>query len=87
MIQTGIGDVAQAQTLAHRIIEALEAPSDIGSSSITIGTSIGIAFAPQDGLDLEQLSARADAALYTAKHRARGTVAIWDDCSETTVAA
>jgi diguanylate cyclase (GGDEF)-like protein len=87
VIQTGIGHVHEAQTLADRIVEALEAPFEIGSASIRIGTSIGIAFAPRDGLDLEQLSARADAALYSAKHSARGTVAVWDESSAKAIAA
>jgi diguanylate cyclase (GGDEF)-like protein len=87
VIQAGIGHVHEAQALADRIVEALEAPFEIGSASIRIGTSIGIAFAPRDGLDLEQLSARADAALYSAKHSARGTVAVWHESSAKNVAA
>jgi diguanylate cyclase (GGDEF)-like protein len=87
IIQTAIRDVSQAQVLADRIVEALAAPFEVGSASINIGTSIGIAFAPRDGLDLEHLSSRADAALYAAKGRARGTVAIWDESSASTVAA
>ena len=37
-----------------------------------IGTSIGIAFAPQDGLDADQLLKNADLALYRAKLDGRG---------------
>jgi predicted signal transduction protein with EAL and GGDEF domain len=40
---------------------------------IQIGVSIGIALFPRDGLDLEQLTSRADAALYQAKREARGS--------------
>ncbi|GHH24508.1 hypothetical protein GCM10008023_36630 [Sphingomonas glacialis] len=87
VIQTGVKNVREAQALADRIVEALEVPFEIGSASIRIGTSIGIAFAPRDGLDLEQLSARADAELCSAKHSARGTVAVWDESSATNVAA
>ena len=87
VVQTGVKDVAEAQALAYRIIGALAAPFDIASAEIIIGASVGIAFAPRDGLDLDRLSARADAALYAAKHRARGTVALWEDGRSTRVAA
>jgi diguanylate cyclase len=79
VIQTSIRDEQQALALGHRIADALKAPFDVEGVRITIGTSIGIAFAPRDGLDLEALSARADAALYAAKAQARGTVLRWDD--------
>lgn len=79
VVQTGIQDVGQAESLARRIVEALESPFIIANATIFIGTSVGIAFAPRDGLDLDQLSARADAALYSAKRRARGSIALSDD--------
>ncbi len=87
VIQTGIRDVSQAQALADRIVAALAQPFEVGAASINIGTSIGIAFAPRDGLDLEHLSSRADTALYAAKRQARGTVTVWDESSASTVAA
>jgi diguanylate cyclase (GGDEF)-like protein len=79
IIQTGVRDVSQARALGDRIAAALAEPFQIGPATITIGTSIGIAFAPRDGLDLDRLSACADAALYEVKHRRRGMVAIWQE--------
>jgi diguanylate cyclase (GGDEF)-like protein len=81
IVQIGIEDVSQAQALAYRIVEALAKPFRIGSTLIHIGTSVGIAFAPRDGVELDGLSLRADSALYAAKGRGRGTVAIWDQNS------
>jgi predicted signal transduction protein with EAL and GGDEF domain len=47
-------------------------PFDVAGHQIAIGTSIGIAFAPQDGLDGDQLLKSADLALYRAKTDGRG---------------
>ncbi|URW75177.1 EAL domain-containing protein [Sphingomonas donggukensis] len=59
-------------TLANNIIVALSAPYFIGGSSVTIGCSIGIAIAPDDGSDSETLVRNADLALYAAKGDGRG---------------
>ncbi len=58
--------------LAERLIEAINAPFDLERTQITIGTSIGIAFAPQDGNDPDELLQHADLALYKAKLNGRG---------------
>ncbi|WP_294294166.1 EAL domain-containing protein [uncultured Sphingomonas sp.] len=59
-------------TLAETIITALSQPYFIGGSSISIGCSIGIAVAPDDGTDAEALVRNADLALYSAKGDGRG---------------
>jgi diguanylate cyclase (GGDEF)-like protein len=53
--------------LANRIIAALDQPFEIGELHVDIGTSIGIAFLPQDAADTETLIQRADLAMYRAK--------------------
>ena len=58
--------------MAERLIELFDTPFDIAGHQIVIGTSIGIAFAPQDGLDPDQLLKNADLALYRAKVDGRG---------------
>ena len=72
IIQTAIESPISATGLASRIIELIEAPFEIDGHQIVIGTSIGIAFAPQDGLDADQLLKCADLALYRAKLDGRG---------------
>ncbi len=79
IIQTGIAHPDEARMLAMRILRTLSAPYRIDGHELRIGVSIGIALAPQDGVDLEVLAARADAALYQAKSSGRGTIAFWSE--------
>ena len=72
ILQTTLASPLEATGLAGRLIETIEAPFDIAGHQIVIGTSIGIAFAPQDGVDADQLLKCADLALYRAKVDGRG---------------
>jgi diguanylate cyclase (GGDEF)-like protein len=72
VLQTGVAQPEGARTLAERIIPAINAPFDIEGHHIVIGTSIGIALAPRDGSDADELSKNADLALYCAKQEGRG---------------
>ena len=47
-------------------------PFDLGEHHVTVGASIGIAVAPVDGSDPDQLMKNADLALYRAKREGRG---------------
>ena len=58
--------------LARRVIADLSHPYTIDGSSVTIGCSIGVAVAPEDGADAETLVRNADLALYAAKGDGRG---------------
>jgi len=60
-----------AIALAQRIIAAIAAPFDLDGHSANVGTSIGIAMAPDHGVDPEQLMTAADLALYEAKSSGR----------------
>ncbi len=62
-----------AIALANRLLERIGAPYEIDGHRIIIGISIGIAMAPQDGLDTERLLKNADLALYRAKADGRNT--------------
>ena len=61
-----------ATALANRIIAAIGEPFDLGGHQVTVGTSIGIAVAPGDGTDPDQLLKNADLALDRAKAEGRG---------------
>ena len=59
--------------LAANIIDALIEPFDVHGHQVVIGTSIGIAMAPADGNEPDQLLRNADMALYRAKAAGRGS--------------
>ena len=61
-----------AGALAHRIVTELAAPYDIRGNVAHVGASVGIALAPIDGADEEELLRNADLALYRAKNDGRG---------------
>jgi diguanylate cyclase (GGDEF)-like protein len=71
-VQTPIGKPTDATAFAERLIALFDAPFVVAGQQIAIGTSIGIAFAPQDGLDPDQLLKNADLALCRAKVDGRG---------------
>jgi diguanylate cyclase (GGDEF)-like protein len=73
IVQTPIEEPSDAAALAKRIREALSAACDLGDHQIAIDTSIGIALAPNDGIEPEVLLKNADMALYDAKGAGRGT--------------
>jgi diguanylate cyclase (GGDEF)-like protein/PAS domain S-box-containing protein len=54
-------------TVADRIVHELGAPFEIVGLPISIGASVGVAAAPADGFDADQLLDAADKALYEAK--------------------
>ena len=65
-------DRGELGELAQRVIQMISQPYSLGGSRAIIGTSIGIATAPYDGLDAESLTSAADLALYAAKGGGRG---------------
>jgi predicted signal transduction protein with EAL and GGDEF domain len=68
IIQEGGPDQREgAITLALRIISAITQPFDLDGQQASVGTSIGIALAPEHGMDPEALLKRADLALYNVK--------------------
>jgi diguanylate cyclase (GGDEF)-like protein len=69
---------------AQRIIEIVSAPYDIGSDSVSVGTSVGICMVPEHGDTLAKAMQAARAALAVAKHAGKGcfryaSVDSWDD--------
>jgi diguanylate cyclase (GGDEF)-like protein/PAS domain S-box-containing protein len=60
-----------AIALAQRILQVIAQPFDLNGHPAHIGSSIGIALAPEHGVDPEQLLTAADLALYDAKASGR----------------
>jgi len=74
VLQPYLGDRGQAESLAHRILAILAEPFVINGHEITVTTSIGIAMAPEDGLEAERLLSSADLALSHSKAEGRNRV-------------
>jgi len=72
IVQIGSDRQTSPTNLASRLIEAVSAPYDIQGHQITIGVSAGVAVAPDDGSDPDQLLKNADLALYRAKEDGGG---------------
>jgi diguanylate cyclase (GGDEF)-like protein len=72
IMQAGASQPTEATSLASRLIEAIGAPYALGSHQVAVEVSIGIALAPGDGVEAEQLLKNADLALYRAKSDGRG---------------
>lgn len=68
----GENDPERLNNLARVIIADLSQPYSVDGNSVTIGCSIGVAIAPQDGKEPETLVRNADLALYAAKGEGRG---------------
>ncbi|WP_454761256.1 putative bifunctional diguanylate cyclase/phosphodiesterase [Caulobacter segnis] len=72
VVQSGLKDMGGATRLAGRIVEAMSQPFDLQGHHVVIGASVGVAAAPSDGEDADELLKKADMALYRAKADGRG---------------
>jgi diguanylate cyclase (GGDEF)-like protein len=73
VVQTSVSRPEQCSQLAARIVDLISRPYDIDGRHIVIGTSVGIAIAPNDGSNPDVLLKNADMALYLSKGDGRGT--------------
>jgi len=67
------GDPRRIAEIAGTMLQALDKPFDIAGAMVFISASAGIALAPADGADVEELIANVDMALYKAKANGRGS--------------
>jgi diguanylate cyclase (GGDEF)-like protein/PAS domain S-box-containing protein len=67
-----IDDRGRLGEIGKSIIEIVSQPYSIEGSRAIIGASVGIAIAPYDGIDTEELVRSADLALYASKGGGRG---------------
>ncbi len=76
VVQTGIRTPADAEVLARRLVDAIAREFVIGEQTLHIGASIGVALAPNHGVEPDELIRLSDAALYEAKSAGRGNFRI-----------
>ena len=69
----GLKDTQSADCIAQRILDAMQLPFVIMGRELFTTASIGVAFFPSDDTDIENLLAKADAAMYSAKSSGRNT--------------
>lgn len=68
-----VDSVQDAENIANKVLRSFRKPFKINGNEINITTSIGIAFYPKDGEDIETLMRIADQNMYKAKHKGRDT--------------
>ncbi len=72
IILPDIDDRGKLGELANSIVQIVSQPYPIEGKRAVIGTSVGIAIAPYDGVDKDELVRSSDLALYAAKNGGRG---------------
>jgi diguanylate cyclase (GGDEF)-like protein len=85
IIKPNINSLDDPTNLARRIASAIAKPFVIGDVSAELGVGVGIAVAPDDGIDPDELVRRADRALYRAKAAGRSSVRFFEPNMDTYV--
>jgi diguanylate cyclase (GGDEF)-like protein len=76
VLLVGVSESQVVRQMASRIIDAIGAPLEVGSMSVSIRTSVGFAIVPDDGLNSGILMNIAAAAAYRVKTTGHG-VSAW----------
>ena len=79
ILQNGCRTVNDVTSLATRIIETVAEITQVDEKAIVCGASVGIALAPRDGTDTDQLLKSADMALSRAKAGGRGILHFYEE--------
>jgi diguanylate cyclase (GGDEF)-like protein len=72
IILPDMDDRGKLGELADKVIQIVSQPYPIEDKRAIIGTSVGVAIAPYDGLESDELVRASDLALYAAKNGGRG---------------
>ncbi len=70
----GLQAVEDSEPLLKRMLAAANAPILIGAQTVEIAASIGVAFYPEHGHEVDGLISKADQAMYLSK---RPAVTVW----------
>jgi diguanylate cyclase (GGDEF)-like protein len=73
IIQTSVSDGSDVEELIARLYAAIREPFQCGGHQLACDASMGIAMAPTDGAEIDQLIRHADLAVYDAKAAGRRT--------------
>src|SRR6266705_1857079 len=78
IVQTAVKTPADVTELVARVFDAIREPYECLGHQVTTDASIGIALAPQHGVDLDQILKNADLAMYAAKSAGRRTYCFFE---------
>lgn len=71
LVISDLNGTSEAAAVAERIRKTILTPFDLHGTGIEIGVSIGIAVYPDNGATAEELTVKADLAMYEAKNRGK----------------
>lgn len=72
VLRSPVADREEVDKLVQTVVDTLSGVYEIQGHEVAIGTSIGVAMAPDDGMNADELLKKADMALYRAKFEGRG---------------
>jgi len=85
VVMESVPAVADAATVAAKLIALIAEPLDLDGHTACVTSSIGIAVFPSDGMDATSLLKAADTALYVGKREGRNTFRFYDQQMSTAV--
>ena len=72
ILQAAVPGRGAAEVMATKILSVLSDPIAVAGESLRVSASVGIAMAPEDGVNIETLMRGADLAMYAAKSKGGG---------------
>jgi diguanylate cyclase (GGDEF)-like protein/PAS domain S-box-containing protein len=78
LLLQGLSDRAEFERTLSRILNAVGQPYRIDDHLVSVTSSAGVSFYPQDGVDADTLLRQADQAMYQAKQEGRNRFHIFD---------
>jgi diguanylate cyclase (GGDEF)-like protein len=87
VVQIAVASTEEVTSLATQLLVAIRTPFECLGHRLTTDASIGIALAPDNGTDLDQILRNADLAMYAAKAAGRRTFRFFDPEMEARVRA
>jgi diguanylate cyclase (GGDEF)-like protein len=73
-----VASVDDVERIARRVVQTVSEPFELGSRSVGIGASVGVAVSPDHGTNIETLMRAADIAMYHAKSIGGGQHCLFD---------
>lgn len=82
IVVTAFNQPEYVRDLSHRIVKSLSTSIEIYNTQVQASASIGVSMSPIDGINSEELSRKADMALYQAKSDGKGKFCFFDPSME-----